>query len=100
MLEIKDVEAEARDVIDSLREMITDEGTVSRYQYNAHVETCECCAGTGVEPVEKEQVRKLYPHQGGWTSIPALCTACGGEGNYVLSHDKEDPEESWDAGRY
>lgn len=98
MLEIKDVESEARDLIDSLREMTEEEGSSLNYRSNAHVQTCECCAGTGIEAILPE--RKEYPHQRGWTNPPALCTACEGEGNYVASYDKEDPEESGDFGRY
>lgn len=93
-----DKEADARDVIDSLRGMIEDEGNPDKYAHNAHLSTCGCCGGTGVEAILPE--KKEYRHQRGWTNPPALCTACGGEGNYVVNYDYQDPEESWDAGRY
>ncbi len=99
MLEnIVDKEADARDVMDSLRGMIEEEGNPDKHKHNAHLATCECCGGTGIEAVLPEL--KAYPHQRGWSNPPALCSACEGEGNYVVNYDYQDPEESWDAGRY
>jgi hypothetical protein len=89
MLEEILVESNARDLIDSLGDMLGqyDVRETLRYSHGAKMHTCECCGGTGVEPEAKVII----------STLPVLCTACGGEGNYV-TNDHRNPTLTRDIG--
>jgi DnaJ-class molecular chaperone len=97
MLEIKDVESDARDMIDALRDMSDsfDVRNDVRFKHGVEIRTCECCNGTGVEAITRESL--IWPQGQGWTNPPATCQSCNGEGNYVIN-DQRNPTLTGDAG--
>ena len=104
MLEnIVDTEADARDVIDALNEMIGNDVRENvRYKLHSPItlQQCPCCGGTGVEGIYREALEWPTGHGQGWANPPAICESCNGEGNYIISNDKVYSEEPGDAGWY
>ena len=97
MLEIKDVESDARDMIDALRDMADsfDVRNDVRFRHGVEIRTCECCNGTGVEGIERESMN--WPTGQGWTNPPVLCESCEGQGNFI-TYDQRNPQIAGDAG--